>query len=324
MGSTQLILGMRDRFFDALFKIAQKDENVIVVSADNGAPSLDQFSFELKDQFITVGIAEQQMQGMACGLATEGKKVYTYAIAPFVTARIFEQNKIAQCAMNLPIVNIGIGAGYGYSVMGPSHHTVEDLTIMRVLPNMKIWSPADGISAEAMAELSYKDPSPQYIRFDRAGIPDLYQNEKVNFEDGLHVLRQGKSGYIIATGIMTHEALKVAASLKEQKGIDVGVIDLFRIKPINQEKLFKILNQAEFVVTYEEHLLNGGMGSAIAEIFVDNDFQKPLLRIGQDDRFVFDNGGREVIWKKYGLDKESVTQKTIQWLSQKNILSKIA
>ena len=321
MSTTKYILGMRDRFFEALFEIAKKDKDLIVVSADNGAPSLDQFSFDLENQFVTVGIAEQQMQGMACGLATEGKKVYTYAIAPFVTARIFEQNKIAQCAMNLPIVNIGIGAGYSYSVMGPSHHTVEDLTIMRVLPQMKIYSPADGVTAQALAQISYDDASPQYIRFDRAGIADLYLENDVDFNEGLHALRPGRDGYIIATGIMTHEALKVAKNINTKTGLDVGVIDLFRIKPINKEKLFQILQPTSFVMTYEEHLLNGGMGSAIAELFADESFFKPLLRIGQDDRFVYDNGGREVIWQKYGMDAASVTERLHQWLKEQRLIS---
>ncbi|RMF18923.1 MAG: 1-deoxy-D-xylulose-5-phosphate synthase, partial [Deltaproteobacteria bacterium] len=119
-------IGMRDAFFNALYGIAESDPDVYIVSADNGAPSIDQFASNLKQQFIQVGIAEQQMIGMAAGLALEGKKVYTYAICPFITARVYEQIKIDVCAQNLPVTMLGVGAGYAYDIMGPTHHTVED------------------------------------------------------------------------------------------------------------------------------------------------------------------------------------------------------
>lgn len=316
--STPFILGMRDRFFNALYEIAVQDRNVILITADNGAPSLDQFRETLPDQFLTVGIAEQQMIGMACGLATEGKKVYTYAIAPFVTTRVHEQNKLALCAMNTSVVNLGVGAGYAYDIMGPTHHTVEDITIMRVLPNMTIFSPADGETAAALAEISYKLPGPQYIRFDRSGIPDLYDGQQVDFNNGMTRLRDGRDLCIVATGIMVHQAMKVAECFHDQ-GVEVGVIDLFRLKPIDTQRLLDFLDEVPAVVTLEEHLLAGGMGSAIAEIVIDRGINKPMLRIGQDDRFVFDLGGRDVIWKKYGLDVPGIVSRMNEWISRRTI-----
>lgn len=315
-GSTKFIIGMRDAFFEDLYEIARKDKNVILISADNGAPTLDRFWQSLPDQCFTVGIAEQQMIGMAAGLAFEGKKVYTYAIAPFVTARVFEQNKLDICAMNLPIVNVGVGAGYAYDIMGPSHHTVEDISIMRALPLMKIHSPADSVCARALAKISYEDPSPQYIRFDRAGIPALYENREIDFTRGLVETRPGgRDGVIVAIGIMVHQALQVAEELA-RRGLDIGVVDLHRVKPINQPLLFSIVARTPRMITLEEHLLSGGMGSSIAEIFVDHGITTPLLRIGQEDRFVFDYGGRQVIWKKYGLDAPGITSKILRWLEQ--------
>ncbi len=313
MGSTKFIIGMRDAFFDALYTIAEKDRNLVIVSADNGAPTMDKFEQNLPGQFYTVGIAEQQMIGMACGLAFEGKKVYTYAIAPFVTTRVHEQNKLDICAMNLPIVNLGVGAGYAYDIMGPSHHTVEDISIMRALPGMKIYSPADSITAAALAPIVHADPSPAYIRFDRAGIPSLYEGQSPDFTKGLVHARQGTDLVIIAMGIMVHQA-HLAAEELAKVGLSVGVVDLFRVKPIDTELLFGIVDGAKRVVTLEEHLLAGGMGSSIAELFVDHGIQKPLLRIGQDDRFVFDYGGRAVIWKKYGFDVPGITGKVQRWL----------
>lgn len=319
MGKTAFILGMRDRFFDALFAIARKDPNVVIISADNGAPSLDKFAFELKNQFYTVGIAEQHMIGMAAGMATEGKKVYTYAIAPFVTTRVHEQNKLDLCAMNLPVVNLGVGAGYAYDIMGPSHHTVEDLSIMRVLPNLTIFSPADGSCAEKMAEFSYRLPGPQYIRFDRAGLPEIYDTNALDVARGFTELVKGRDLCIVATGIFVHQAIKVAKNLRERKGLDVGVVDLFRIKPLPTRELLETLAPYRALVTYEEHLIAGGMGSALLEMVSDHGAYRPTLRIGQEDRFVFENGGREVIWKKYGLDAIAVSARILGWLPKADL-----
>jgi len=314
MAETKFIIGMRDAFFDALYEIFRKDKNAIFITADNGAPTLDKFADDMPEQFYTVGIAEQQLIGMACGMAFEGKKVYTYAIAPFVTSRCYEQNKLDMCAMNLPIVNIGVGRGYAYDIMGPTHHTVEDITIMRVPPHLTIHNPADSIAAAALAEISYQDPSPQYIRFDRAGTPDVYTDREANFADGVIRLEEGDDVCIIATGIMVAQALEARERLQE-RGLKVGVVDLCRLKPINTDLLFKYLSGVANVVTLEEHLLAGGMGSAIAETFIDEGVTVPTLRIGQKDRFVFDMGGRQHIWKTYGLDADGVTQRIANWMS---------
>lgn len=313
MAETKFIIGMRDAFFDALYEIFRKDENAVFITADNGAPTLDKFADDMPDQFYTVGIAEQQLIGMACGMAFEGKKVYTYAIAPFITLRCYEQNKLDMCAMNLPIVNIGVGRGYAYDIMGPTHHTVEDITIMRVLPNLTIHNPADSVAAKALARISYENPSPQYIRFDRAGTPEVYTDREANFDDGVIELEYGEDICIIATGIMVAQALQVRERL-QALGLRVGVIDLCRLKPINTELLFKYLSGVSNVVTLEEHLLAGGMGSAIAEIFIDEGVSIPTLRIGQNDRFVFDLGGREEIWRLYGLDVDGIMNRVTQWM----------
>ena len=315
MGAQKSVMGMRDAFFEELHPIFRKDKNCIFITADNGAPTLDQFAKEFPKQYYNVGIAEQQMIGMAAGMALEGKKVYTYAIAPFVTIRCYDQNKLDMCAMNLPIVNLGVGAGYAYDIIGPSHHTVEDISVMRVLPNLKIYSPSDGVTARALAQISYEDRSPQYIRFDRSGIPDLYADRKVNFKEGIYsvVERENPDLTIIATGVMVHSALKVAQNL-ETKGFRVSVIDLFRLKPIDGKLLLEWLKGSRSLLTLEEHLLAGGMGSAVLEVLSDHNARIPTLRIGQDDRFVFDYGGREAVWEKYGLDVPSVTEKVASWL----------
>jgi transketolase len=314
MGETKFILGMRDRYFNELYKIFQRDRQAVFITADNGAPTLDQFARDFPDRFFNVGIAEQQLIGMACGMAFEGKKVYTYAIAPFVSLRCYEQVKLDVCAMNLPIVLIGVGAGYAYDIMGPSHHTVEDISIMRALPNLKVYSMADGSSAAELAGLVHEDSSPQYIRFDRAGIPEVYASRPITIAAGLSELRQGRDVTIVATGVMVHTALAAADLLRQTNNLNVGVIDAFRIKPLNTDLLRQSLANTERIVTLEEHLLAGGLGGAVAEFLVDHDVRVPTLRIGQDDRFVFDYGGRKAIWEKYGLDVGAVAARIVRWM----------
>lgn len=323
--STPRILGQRDRFFNELFEIFKADKNCVMITADNGAPTLDQFALELPGQFIQVGIAEQQMFAMAAGLAVEGKKVYCYAIAPFVTTRVHEFIKLDVCAMNLPITLLGVGAGFAYDIMGPSHHCVEDIAIMRCLPNLIIWSPCDGPTAAMLARTSYELKAPQYIRFDRAGVADLYEippSSVDGFDDvfanfgelDLSKPRGRADVAVVATSAMVHNAIKVAELLHGQ--VKVCVADLFRLKPLPHIDLIGYLSEADRVMTLEEHYLNGGLGSMIAELFVDNGIKTPLYRLGVPDEFVFDYGGRMEIWKRFGLDAESVAAAIMTWVNK--------
>lgn len=306
------IIGMRDAYFDVLYQIFLKDKRTILLSADNGAPSMDQISV-LPNQFQNVGIAEEQMIGMACGLALEGKRVWTYCINPFVSFRALEFVKLDMCAMNLPITALGVGAGFAYDIMGPTHHSIGSIAVMRPWPNLKMYNPADSTAAAALAEINYEDNAPQYVQFDRAGIPNLYEEKNINFRDGIVCVKTGTDAYIVSYGIMVHQALKVSNILYAM-GSNVGVIDLFRLKPINEKFLLKYLSSVPKVVSLEEDFLEGGMGSMLAELFVDHGITTPLLRIGHPNKFVFDLGGREAIWHRYGLDTESLVKKISRWL----------
>lgn len=314
--STPRILGMRDAYFEALFPIFKEDPSCIIITADNGAPSLDQFARELPRQFIQVGIAEQQMFGMAAGLAFEGRRVWCYAIAPFVTTRVHEFVKLDVCAMNLPITILGVGAGYAYDIMGPSHHTVEDISMMRCLPNLEIWSPADPRCAVALAGHLYQRQKPAYVRFDRSGIPDLNDdNIMADLSRGWRYVGESKhwaEATIIATGIMVHQALKVSAIMRD-RGEELAVVDLFRLKPANLDDLMANVSD---IISLEEHFLAGGLGSMLSEWMVDNEHELRLLRIGRTEEqgYCFEYGGREVIWKNMGLDVESVTKRIGEWL----------
>ena len=325
---TPRILGMRDVYFNALFEIFKKDPSCYFVTADNGAPTLDQFFEHVPNQICTVGIAEQQAVGMAAGLALEGRRAFVYAIAPFVTARVWEQLKIDVCAHNVDVTVLGVGAGYAYDIMGPTHHTVDDISLMRTLPNMTVWSPSEPRQALALAAIASSTPGPKYIRFDRTELMDIEGNnaplgKPVAGVDGEWTAYCDR-GYaydaadivIVTTGAMTHNALKVAAELSDAHS--VLVIDAVKLWPLQPSSLAVGLAGSisnAHIVTYEEHLLAGGLGSSILEVLADEGRQRPVLRLGVDGQFTFTYGGREAIWKKHGLDVETVTARIKEWVT---------
>jgi len=305
---------MRDAFFDRLYKVAQKNRNIIIMNADMGAPSLDKFKKHLSGQFINVGIAEENMVNVAAGLTLGGKKVFIYAIMPFVTSRCYEMIKINMSLMNIPITAVGVGAGFSYDESGPTHHSTEDIAIMRALPNMTIFSPSDSVMAAQCAVMSCKISGPSYIRLDRHMLPGIY-NQNHDFSDGLTSLKNGKDLCIISTGNMVYRAMEVSKKLADC-GINAGVIDLYRIKPVNAELLLRNIKQARAVVTLEEHLISGGMGSAVAEILIDNNKTIPIKRIGIQDKYYYAYGGRKNIQFLCGLDADNITKTIIDWFKK--------
>jgi transketolase len=295
---------MRDAFFDRLYELARKNSDIILVDADMGAPSLDKFRKDMPAQFVNVGIAEQTAITVASGLTLGGKIAFTYAIAPFITLRCYEQIKVEMCSMKIPVTCIGVGAGFSYEDSGPTHHTTEDISIMRALPNIVILNSTDNIMAVAFADISVKSKSPIYVRLDREPLADLY-DKKETFKDGVHSFKKGKDVCIIATGNMVHKALEVAKILKKGK-IDAGVVDLYRLKPVNKTLLEKLMKESKKIVTLEEHLIDGGLGSIIAEIIADKNLKLPLKRLAIPDKYCYTYGGREAIRKTIRLDTKSV------------------
>jgi len=304
-------ISMRDAFFDQLYKIAKENRDVVIVSADMGAPSLDKFRRDLGMQFFNVGIAEQSMVTVATGLALEGKKVFIYAIMPFATLRCYEPIKVNLSLMNLPVTIVGVGAGFSYDDSGPTHHATEDITVMRVLPNMTILNSSDSVMAAKLAEMSCQMSSPNYVRLDREALPPIYHQGDA-FSEGLTNLKAGEDVCIISTGNMVHRALEVSDKLASH-AIKAGVIDLYRIKPVNEQLLVDSVAQSERIVTLEEHLLAGGMGSTVAETMIDNSKTVSLQRIGIPDRYYYAYGGRNNIQSLCGLDTDNITKTILAW-----------
>jgi transketolase len=310
-------IDIRDAFFDEVYEIASKDPNVMFLTADMGALSLNRFKKDLSHQYINVGVAEQNLVSIAAGLALGGKKVFIYSIAPFVTQRCYEQIKVDLCCMRLPVTIIGSGPGITYSSDGPTHHAIQDLSIMRALPEMTILNPSDSVMAAAAARIAYKSHGPVYVRIDKGKLPLLY-NDNDDFSDGLSMLKTGRDLMIITTGVMVHQAFKVADELTKHS-IDAGIIDLYKIKPINEKLLWGIIEQSNRIITLEEHSIIGGIGSAISEILIDNGKAIPVKRIAIQDKKSVGYGDRDWMHSFYKLDINSITQTILNWLQIINI-----
>lgn len=304
----------RDSFWNKVYEIAKSDSNVIIISADMGAPSLDKFRKDFASQFVNVGIAESNAITIAAGLSLAGKKVFVYAIAPFITLRCLEQIRVESAIMRIPITIVGVGVGFGYDDSGPTHHLIEDVAVMRSMSYININTITDSVMASAFAEISYKLKITNYIRLDRQIFPDLYSAD-ADFSKGISVIKEAKDFYIVSMGSMTHLALDIARQLQTNK-IDVGVIDLYTL-PINESLFIEIIKRAKKIVSLEEHFLPGGLGSAICEVLNDNNHLIPVKRIGLpvETGYCYKYGGREVIRGYYGIDRKNIKKKIKDFLT---------
>lgn len=308
--------GMRDAFFYTLFNLAKKDKNVILITADTGAICHNEFRQKLPKQYINIGIAEQNMIGVAAGLAISGKIVYVYAIIPFAIMRCYEQIRVDLCYMNLPVTIVGIGAGFDYSTLGSTHHGTEDIALMRALPGMVIYSPADSLTTDFLVKATYRQSGPKYIRLDRTGFPLVYKNEEgIDIFNGFSLLEPGKDLYIIATGRIVYNALEIAKKLST-RSVRAGVIDLFRIKPLNAKKIWAVVKDANYVVTLEEHFMIGGIGSAISEMLVTKKDAPVFKSFGIPHRFCRRYGTREYLQYLNKVDVDSVTGFIKKWMKR--------
>lgn len=311
-----MTLSMRDAFLDGIYNIAQGDRRVVLISNDFGAPSLDKFREDCARQFIHIGIAEQNMVNVATGLALAGKIVYMYSIAPFLPLRCYEQLRVHLSFKRFHITGVVVGAGYAYDLSGPTHHALEDIAVMNALPGMTILNASDSVMGAAFARMTYENPGPKYVRFDREKLPPIYDEQKADFSAGLAVLKDGRDVTIVATGIMVHQAFKVADELARHS-IDAGIIDLYRIKPLNEELLMNTITKSRRVVTIEENFVRSGIGSIISSLITDRGEDLRLKRLGIPDRYFSQGGGRQELHRLCGLDVANITETILVWLGGK-------
>jgi len=299
---------MRDVFIEELCNRMEGDRSIFFICADFGSPKLDRLRSSFKDRFINVGIAEQDLINISTGLALEGFTVYAYAIAPFLTMRPYEQIRInLSMQSQLKEINVnlvGVGAGLSYDVSGPTHHCLEDISIMRVLPNIEIFSPSDWVLAKEFVDYSIKVKKPKYLRFDGKPLPPIYK--KVDIDSGFSELKKGDKLCIVSTGYMTHKALIVVERLSRE-GINAGLLDVFMLKPIDEGLLFNALKGYKRVLTVEEGFINkAGLDSIVLNILNKNSSSIKLRNIGFNDAYVFDIGSRDHLHELNRLDVGSI------------------
>jgi transketolase len=301
---------MRDCLIEKICDEMSKNKKIFFLSADFGALALDRLRTKFKDRFINVGIAEQNLINISTGLAMEGFIVFAYGISAFISMRCYEQLRINLSLFsqfrNINVNLIGVGSGLSYDISGPSHHCLEDISIIRTLPNFILFSPSDYILTEKFTKFAISVKKPKYMRLDGKPLPQIYNSiRSINLENGFYELIEGEKVCMVSTGFMTHKALKVANKLKNK--ISVGVIDVFLLKPINEDLLLDSLKKYRYIITIEEAFINkGGLDSIISNLLVSKAHNIRLQRIGFNDTHIFTVGNREYLHRLHGLDEENI------------------
>ena len=294
---------MRDVFIERLSDLAEENDDVFLITGDLGFGVLEDFSGRFPNQFLNAGVAEQNMTGIATGLALEGYKVFTYSIANFTTLRCLEQIRNDACYHDANVNVVSIGGGFGYGPLGMSHHATEDLSIMRALPNIKVVVPGDDSESAAATEALYNDNGPSYLRLERGPV-NLGEFQSTNFELGKsNTLLEGRDLTIISSGGITEVAINVAKKLKN-KGISLGVVSMHTLKPIDEEVIIRSIDNSGGIITIEENNLMGGLGSAVAEVCLDRGYHpKKFKRIGMKDKYSSVVGSQEYLRNYYEMDE---------------------
>lgn len=298
---------MRKTCLNAVYDLARKDKRIFFIGSDLGAGTLDKFKQEMPERFFMEGISEANIIGVAAGLALEGKIPYVNTIATFITRRCFEQIVIDLCLHKANVRLIGSGSGLVYAPLGPTHEAIEDIAILRSVPNMTIIAPADADEMRRLMPLTVDYNGPIYIRLAKGGDP-VVTNDRIPFEIGKAIpMREGSDGLIITTGIMLKFALE-AAALFETEWLHLAVLHVPTIKPLDTETILNYVQKVPVVLSVEEHTIMGGLGSAVAETIAEADFQMPkrFRRLGIPDVFPDKYGSQADLLKHYSITTDKI------------------
>lgn len=297
---------MRATFFNALKTYFAQDMRMVVLTADLGYNLFDPFREMDAERFYNMGVAEANMIGVAAGLSLCGKKVYCYSICPFLIMRPFEQIRIDVDYHHLDVKLVAVGGGLAYGLEGLTHHGLEDIALMRTLPNMSIVIPADPAEAACFARLSYKYPGPMYIRLCHTNEPAIHQDEPEIELGKAIVLEDGGDAAVIATGRMVYTALQ-AGKLLGGKGISASIVNMHTIKPLDTDFIRRCCAVHKAIFTVEEHGLVGGLGSAVAEVIAEECYQGVFRRFGIDrsKRYI---GRADYLRERHGLSPETLAE----------------
>ena len=297
----------RKAICDVLLKEAETDKDIVVLCSDSrGSASLAPFADAYPEQFVEMGIAEQDLVSVSAGLAHCGKKAFAASPACFLSTRSYEQCKIDVAYSNTNVKLIGISGGIRYGALGMSHHSAQDIAAMSAIPNMRVYLPSDRFQTAKLIETLLKDEKPAYIRVGRNPVEDIYTEDNCPFEmDKATVLTEGTDAAIIACGEMVRPAYE-AAKLLEKDGIHATVLDMYCVKPLDKEAIVKAASNAKVVVTAEEHAPFGGLGSMVSQV-VGAECPRKVLNIALPDAPVVSGTSKEV-FDYYGMNAEGIAK----------------
>lgn len=302
---------------DALVDIAKYDKDIIVLTSDSrGSASMSEFAELYPEQFVEVGIAEQNLVGIASGLASCGKKTYVASPACFLSMRSIEQIKIDVAYSKNNVKLIGISGGISYGALGMTHHSLQDIAVTRAIPDIQVLLPADRYETKKMIQELYKSDIPAYIRIGRNPVEDVYENEDFDFKIGrANELHSGNDITVIATGETVRIALDAAIEL-EKHGIECRVINMHTTKPLDKEAIIKSSKETKGIITIEEHSIYGGLGAAVSEVVVQNiPVKMQVLGIADESPI---SGNSKEVFNYYGLNSENIVKIAKEMLFSEN------
>lgn len=304
----------RQAICDTLLEAAKEDPNIVVLCSDSrGSASLTPFAKAYPEQFIEVGIAEQNLVSVAAGLASCGKRTFAASPASFLSTRSYEQAKIDVAYSNTNVTLVGISGGISYGALGMSHHSCQDIAAFCALPDMRVYLPSDRFQTAELIRALLKDEKPAYVRVSRSATEDVYDENLEFCLDRANVISEGKDAMLIACGEMVPYAVEAAALLKET-GIDAGVLDMYCLKPLDQEAVLKYAGNTKLLVTVEEHSIYGGLGSLVSQLTAEKCPVK-VRQIALPDGHLIPGSNKEV-FAYYGMDAKGITETVKKTLAE--------
>ncbi len=297
---------MRTAFIETLFELARHDKRIVLITGDLGFRVVTPFMEQLPKQFVNAGVAEQNMTGLAAGMALSGKVVFTYSIANFPTLRCLEQIRNDVCYHNANVKIVAVGGGFAYGSMSVTHHATEDLAIMRALPNMIVVAPGDPVETREATRAVVAQPGPCYLRLGKAGEPEVHKNS-IQFSLGKAIrLRDGDDLTVISTGGLLQTAVRTATRLAEI-GLETRVLSMHTLKPLDTEAVLAAARETRAIVTLEEHSIIGGLGSAVAEVLAEaGGVQARFKRLGLPPYFSHHVGSQDFLRERHGLTEDGI------------------
>jgi transketolase len=297
---------MRSAFFRALLRLAERDERVHLIVGDLGFGVVESFAQRFPNRFLNAGVAEQNMTGVAAGMALSGKIVFTYSIANFPVLRCLEQIRNDVCYHNANVKVVAVGGGFAYGSLGATHHATEDLSIMRSLPRMAVVAPGDPAEAEAATQAVAEHEGPCYLRLGRAGEPRVHR-EEIDFQLGKAIrVREGQDLTLISTGGLLETAVQVA-ELLVHVGFEARVLSMHTVRPLDEDAVLAAARDTRAIFTLEEHSVTGGLGGAVAEVLAEcRETPVTFKRLGLPPAFSSVVGSQEHLRQKHGLSADAL------------------